>query len=288
VSDREHLLVDPSELHAQLGDPALRVLDATVVLRTAAGGGPYEIVSGRDGYDAGHVPGAAFADLAGELSAPEPPGAFALPSPERFSAAAGRLGIGDGARVVVYAQESPMWATRLWWLLRYFGFDAVRVLDGGLPAWRAAGLALDAAPVVHPPATFTARPRPRLLATKAEVERIAGDAARGCLVNALVPETFRGERPSSYSRRGRIPGSVNAPWTELVDPASNRFRAPAELAAALAVAGAEDDVVAYCGAGISATVDVFAFALAGRDDVRLYDGSLVEWTADPALPVELG
>jgi thiosulfate/3-mercaptopyruvate sulfurtransferase len=288
MSEPARLLIDPRELHAQLGDPALRVLDATVVLRSPPEGGPYEVLSGRPGYEAGHIPGAAFADLAGALSAPAPPRAFALPAPRRFAAAAGRIGVGEGTRVVVYAQTSPMWATRLWWLLRYFGFDAVRVLDGGLPAWRAAGLPLSRAPASYPPAAFASRPRPHLLATRADVEATVAGTAPGCLLSALVPETFRGERPTSYSRPGRIPGSVNAPWERLIDPATNRFHPPARLAAELAVADGAGDVVAYCGAGISATVDVLAFALLGRDDVRLYDGSLVEWSADPALPLETG
>jgi thiosulfate/3-mercaptopyruvate sulfurtransferase len=117
----------------------------------------------------------------------------------------------------------------------------------------------------------------------------AGDGAT-CLVNALTPPVFRGEGPSSYSRPGRIPGSINAPWTELIDPATSRFRPPDELQRALEAAGAlgPAPVVAYCGGGISATVDLFALALLGRDHERLYDGSLTEWTRDEALPVEVG
>lgn len=111
-----------------------------------------------------------------------------------------------------------------------------------------------------------------------------------CLVNALTPAVFRGEGPSSYSRPGRIPGSVNAPWTGLVDPETNLFRSHAELERALGAAGAlgTAPVIAYCGGGISATVDLFALSLLGREQARLYDGSLTEWTRDDALPVEVG
>lgn len=283
-------LIDVTTLDAHRGDPAVRIFDATVLLQRPPEGGPYEVVSGRAGYDRGHVPGAAFADLAGDLSDPDSPFAFTLPSAERFARAAGALGIGDGVHVVVYAQEAPMWATRLWWLLRYFGFDAVSVLDGGLPAWQAAGLPLETATTTFAPATFAPRPRPELLATRADVEAIARGEAPACLVNALSPEVFRGEGPSSYSRPGRIPGSVSLPHATLVDPQTNRFQPLPALKQALAAAGARpgEQVVAYCGGGISATVDVFAWALAGRDDVKLYDGSLTEWTADPDLPVEVG
>lgn len=283
-------LIDATTLDAHRGDPALRIFDATVLLQRPPEGGPYEVVSGRAGYDAGHVPGAAFADVAGDLSDPASPFPFALPSAERFARAAGALGIGAEIHVVVYAQAAPMWATRLWWLLRYFGFDAVSVLDGGLPAWEAAGLPLSSEPTAYAPATFSARPRPELLATRADVEAIARGEVPTCLVNALPPEVFRGEGPSSYSRPGRIPRSVSVPHATLVDPRTNRFHPLPRLREALDAAGAApgQQVVAYCGGGISATVDLFAWALVGRDDVKLYDGSLTEWTADADLPVEVG
>jgi thiosulfate/3-mercaptopyruvate sulfurtransferase len=284
-------LVDAPTLAARLGDPALRVFDATVELVRHEGGGPYTARSGAAEYEREHIAGAAFADIPGELSDPDSPFPFTLPSAERFADAAGRLGIGPGTHVVVYAQASPMWATRLWWLLRFFGFDAVSVLDGGLPAWRAAGLPLEQGPSTYEPASFRASPRTQWLARRSEIEQLvaAGDRST-CLVNALTPPVFRGEGPSSYSRPGRIPGSVNAPWTELIDPATNRFRPPAAIEHALKASGALDDtpVIAYCGGGISATVDLFALSLLGHDNARLYDGSLTEWTDDPALPVEVG
>jgi thiosulfate/3-mercaptopyruvate sulfurtransferase len=280
-------------LAAVLDDPALRLFDATVNLIRPGEGGPYTVQSGRAEYEREHIPGAGFADLAGPLSDPDSPFAFTLPSAERFAVAAGRLGIGDGTHVVVYAQDSPMWATRLWWELRYFGFDAVSVLDGGLPAWKASGRALSDTAVEYPSATFVAQPRSEWVARRAEIERIVeAEDAPACLVNALTPPVFRGEgrAGSNYSRPGRIPGSVNAPWTALIDPDTNRFRSAPELRHALEAAGALGDrpVIAYCGGGISATVDLFALSLVGRDDARLYDGSLTEWTRDPALPLELG
>ncbi|ROO88135.1 thiosulfate/3-mercaptopyruvate sulfurtransferase [Actinocorallia herbida] len=278
-------LITPAELAARLGDPALRVFDTTVRLPRPPGGGPYTPESGQDVYDRGHVPGAGFADLVGDLAEPGPL-PFALPSPERFADAAGRLGMGPGTHVVVYAQESPMWATRMWWLLRYFGFDAVSVLDGGLPAWRAAGLPLETGTSAYPAAPFTARPRPELLARRADVERIVADGS-SCLANALAPEVFRGEGKTSYSRPGRIPGSVNAPAKGLLD-ADGNFLPTQELTDRLGGLLAEPSVVVYCGGGISATIPVFALALLGRTDARLYDGSLAEWSADPALPLETG
>jgi thiosulfate/3-mercaptopyruvate sulfurtransferase len=287
------MLIAPETLAARLDEPSLLVVDATVVLDRPPAGGPYTPIPQRAEYEAAHLPGAVFADLVGVLANPDAPFPFAIPSPERFGREAGALGIGDDVHVVAYAQDSPMWATRLWWLLRYFGHDAISVLDGGLPAWRAAGLPVTATPTPPPAAaTFTPRVRPELLARRADVEAIAtaGASAPACLLNALPPAVFRGEGPSSYSRPGRIPSSVNVPSASLVDPDTNRFRDPDALAATLDAAGASTDrpIVAYCGGGISATVDIFALTLLGHDDIRLYDGSLTEWTADPDLPVEVG
>jgi thiosulfate/3-mercaptopyruvate sulfurtransferase len=284
------LLIDARTLRELLDGPSLRVFDATVSLVRPEGGGPYSVESGRPAYERAHIPGAGFADLVRELADPRSPFPFALPSSARFAAAAGRLGIGPGTHVVAYAQQEPMWATRLWWLLRHFGFDDVSVLDGGLPAWKAAGAPLSDEPAGYEPVSFVARPRSDDLALRADVEAILAGEQSACLVNALSPSVFRGEGPSSYSRPGRIPGSVNAPWSELVDPATNRFRSPAELEAAFERADVEptSQVVAYCGGGISATVDVFALALLEREGTRLYDGSLTEWSADPQLPLELG
>src|ERR1700749_4221053 len=132
-------LVSPEELRGALDDERVRVFDTTVFLRRAADGGPYTVESGHESYTRAHLPGAAFADIPGALSDPASPFPFTLPAAEHFAAAAGRLGIGDGTHVVAYAQDSPMWATRLWWLLRYFGHEDTSVLDGGPVGWTAAG-----------------------------------------------------------------------------------------------------------------------------------------------------
>ena len=283
-------LVSQEELRAGLGDERVRVFDATVFLRREVPGGPYRVVSGRREYAAGHIPGASFADIPGELSDPASPFSFTVPSAGHFAEAIGRLGVGDDMHVVAYAQDSPMWATRLWWLLRYFGHDATSVLDGGLPAWTAAGGPVEAGDGTYPAAAFTARPQAELLASQSDVEVVIADGTSTCLVNALTPDAFRGDGPGAYSRPGRIPGSVNVPWNGLVDPETNKFRPPADLAAALHAGGIRDDqpVVAYCGGGISATVDLFALWLTGRGDAKLYDGSLTEWSASPKLPLVTG
>jgi thiosulfate/3-mercaptopyruvate sulfurtransferase len=283
-------LVDAATLAERIDDPSLRIFDTTVLLQRPPGGGPYAIESGRAAYEQGHVPGAAFADIPGALSDPASRFPFTVPSTEHFAAAAGRLGIGPGVHVVAYTHESPMWATRFWWLLRFFGFDAVSVLDGGLGAWVAGGYELRVGAAEYPPVEFDARRRPELLASRRDVEAVVAEPASACLVNALQPPVFRGEGPSSYSRPGRIPQSINIPWTALVDPDTNLFRPLDEIERHFGMTGSDGStpVIAYCGGGISATVDLFALSLLGRDTARLYDGSLTEWTADPSLPVEVG
>lgn len=284
------MLVDPLELAGRLDEPGLRILDATVHLRRERPGTPYAVQSAREDYERAHIPGALFADLACALSDPDAPHPFALPAAARFSAAAGSLGIGPDASVVAYSQHAPMWATRLWWLLRYFGFEDVAVLDGGLQAWSAAGLPLESGARTAAPAHFTAQPREQMAAGIGEVLSIATGGGEGCLLNALSPEAFRGEGAGAYSRPGRIPGSISLHWERFIDPESGRFRTLAQIEAALGEIGTPGTppVIAYCGGGISATVDVFALELAGRPGARLYDGSLTEWSADPSLPMALG
>jgi thiosulfate/3-mercaptopyruvate sulfurtransferase len=287
-------IVDAATLADQLDDPSLRIFDATTHLRRQVEGGPYVVESGRSDYTAAHIPGAAFADIPGELSDPNSPFPFTLPDEQHFAAAAGRLGLGPGTHVVAYAQASPMWATRLWWLLRYFGFDDVSVLDGGLPAWHEQGLPVETGEATYPAAQFSARRRPHLVATLDDIKAAVDTASPVCLVNALPTAAFTGNGPGAYSRPGRIPRSLSLPSAHLLNRDTRpRFRPVPEMKAAFEQAGIDvshdsQPIIAYCGGGISATVDLFALFLVGRAADRLYDGSLTEWSADPDLPLISG
>lgn len=281
-------LLSAVELHAIRDRPDLRILDATTLFRLDTEQERYVAAPAREAYLAEHIPGAVHVDVVHALSDPDAEWDFTLPSPERFARQVGALGVGNDTHVVVYDPDGP-WATRVWWLLRVFGLDTVSVLDGGLRAWREAGLPTESGPVQPTPAVFTPRFRPELVARTDEVEKLSTGGGR--LVNALDPATFRGEQPvNPYPRRGRIPGSVNLPFHTLLDPATGRFRPRAELAGPLEQAGllGPGRAVTYCGGGIAATVPAFAAHLLGNSAVAVYDGSLTEWTSDPDRPVELG
>lgn len=280
-------LVDTADLARQLEDPTLRILDCTVHLRPTEDGG-VRPESGREDWARGHIPGSGHADLPGELSDRDTALPVMMPPAEQFAAAMSRHGVGEGTRVVLYDTGSGIWAARLWWMLRAFGFDAAAVLDGGWIKWTAEGRAVSKEPPRHPPARFVARPRPRLIARQQDV-LAALQQRRQRLVNALSPDEFAG-RVTRVARPGRIPGSVNVPAASLLDPATNALRPADELRALFQRAGAlgHAGVITYCGGGIAAAADAFVLALLGVEDIALYDGSLVEWAQDASLPMETG
>jgi len=284
--ERPQALVSTQWLAERLADPDLRIYDCTVHLPPDP---PriYKIVGGRPGYDAGHIPGADFLDLQFELSDPDAGLDFMLPSPARFADAMSRHGLGPRQTAVLYAQASPMWATRAWWMLRAMGFDRACVLDGGLTKWKAEGRALSTEPARYPPGRFEARPRTGAMADSSTVQAALGDPGI-CILSARSRELFEGTT-YDYGRRGRIPGSVNVPAGSLVDE-TQAFLPAERLRAAFAAVGVVSGrrVIAYCGAGIAATSDAFALHLLGHDDVAVYDASMSEWSSDPSLPMETG
>lgn len=281
------ILVSTDWLAANLGDPTLRLFDCTVDV-AVVGGTSLSYRSGQGVYDAGHIPGAAFADLTSGLNVhDEEHDWFTLPDPASFAAAAGAIGIGDGLTVVLYDQGQTAWAARLWWQLRVNGFEA-HVLDGGFVKWQAEGRPTATAATAHPAATLTVQPRPELVAGKAEVAAASADGA-ACLLNTVGPEQHRGIAPIHAGRPGHIPGSGNVPYAALLDPATNAYLPAETLRELFAGAGAEAaagrPVITYCNAGIAATSAALALAVAGVEGVAVYDGSLHEWAADPALPL---
>ncbi len=285
-------LISTSELATQLGQPDLRVFDCTTYNDPPPPGidEPYVPRPGRDDFLAGHVPGADFLDLTGEFSDRDTKLHFMFAPVPQLEAAFSRHGIGKGTRVVLYSIGTMMWATRFWWMLRALGFDDVAILDGGLDKWKAEGRALESGPAKgYPAAEFVARPRPGLFVDKDAVLARMNDPAT-VIVNALGPQFHMGLEPSRYGRPGRIPGSVNVSAATLIDPATKAFTSLADAEAKFAAAGITKDkkVLAYCGGGISATIDLFLLHQLGFDNLSLYDGSMGEWARNPALPIQTG
>jgi thiosulfate/3-mercaptopyruvate sulfurtransferase len=281
-------LIETQALEQRLGDPGLRIFDCTTNLipdpKTT-----YQAVPGRADFEKGHIPGAQFIDLQADLSDNSQRLRFMLPSAESFAAAMSNFGVGQGTRVVLYSTANPWWATRVWWLLRVFGFDDAAVLNGGWQKWSRESRPAETGPAKSlPPGRFVVREQRPLMVGKDAVLQAIGDGAV-CTLNALSPEQHTGTGGNSYGRRGRIKGSVNLPAAHLLDPATNAFLSAAELRRRFEAVGAFDkEVVTYCGGGIAASADAFALVMLGHPDVKLYDASLSEWASDPALPMETG
>jgi thiosulfate/3-mercaptopyruvate sulfurtransferase len=291
MSERDQLMTT-AELAAILDQPDLRLFDCTTYLDYQPAGSdiPYIAVPGRHTFEAGHIAGADFLDLQGEFSDQNTTLHFMMPATAQLEAGFGCHGIGANSRVVLYSIGSAMWATRFWWMLSSLGFENVSVLDGGLDKWKAEGRAIETGPAKgYPPATFTAKTQPGYFVDKHQALAASTDR-NTVVVNALSPQLHRGLEPSRYGRPGRIPGSVNVSAATLFDPETKTFVPLADAAAKFAMQGIAKDkrVVAYCGGGISATIDLFLLHRLGYDNLSLYDGSMGEWAKDASLPIETG
>ena len=279
MTGTSRLLVSPAALAEELAnEPGPVLLD----VRWRLGGPP-----GVDSYRAGHPPGALFVDLDRDLAAPPGLGGrHPLPDPAVFQQAMRAAGVSQDRPVVVYDDRDATAAARGWWLLRYYGHEDVRVLDGGYQAWRAAGLPVSQADPAGPPGDFTARPGGMPVLDAAGAESMA---RTGLLLDARAGERYRGEREPVDPVSGHIPGAVSAPTADNVNP-DGTFRSAAELAARFADLGADSPghgVGAYCGSGVTAAHEVLALALAGLP-AALYVGSWSDWITDPARPVATG
>jgi thiosulfate/3-mercaptopyruvate sulfurtransferase len=284
-------LVQTDWLEAHLHDPDLRVFECTTYLRPAEPGAavPYHPEAGRADYQAGHIPGAGFFDLPGELSRQDASVHFMMLPPDQFADVMARHGVGDGTRVVLYSRDRVMWATRAWWMLHAMGFDRAAVLDGGFEKWVAEGRPVSTEPPAYPRATFTPRPRPGFFVDRdAVLSTIANPDV--LLINTLSEPDFRGEEPSRYGRPGHIPSSVNLPWPGLTESETNVLIPLEQAAKQIETIGADraERIVCYCGGGISATMGLFLLHRLGYDNLALYDASMAEWARDEALPIERG
>lgn len=260
------------------------ILDATLLLPKARFDGDFRAESGRARWLQRHIPGSRHVAVDTQLSVPHATH-DRHPPPQVLADTLAQLGVGARTEVVVYDDVGGLWAARVWFLLRWIGIP-VTVLDGGLAAWRAGGLPLDEGPEADPVPVprWTAQPALEAWIELAELREI--HHARANLVCGLSTAAFEGTEPTRYSRRGHIPGSANVPARELFDDAGF-IRSEADIAARYRQAGVDltRQILLYCGGGISATANALALSSIGIQNARVYDGSLEEWSADPALPL---
>ena len=288
MSGHSAAVISTEELARRMGAPALRVFDCTTNLKPGPDG-RYIAESGRANYDKGHLPGAAFLDLQADLSDKSSKLRFTLPPLEDLTKAFAAKGVGHGTFVVLYSHASPVWATRIWWMLRAVGFDDAAILDGGLDKWKAENRPLSTEAATHPAATLSLRARPEIFVGKEKIKAAIG-APDTLTLNALSHDQHKGAGGVVYGRAGRIAGSSCVPAAGLFG-ADKALKPIADLRAAFEGAGAAPDkrVLVYCGGGIAATLDAFMLtAMLGHRNVSVYDNSMQEWADDPALPMEMG
>ena len=273
----------PTDTLASHMDDSWVIVDCRYDLRDEAWGSAQ--------YRVGHIPGAVYASLSHDLAAPrsDTSGRHPLPCAETMEATFGRLGISLGTQVVIYDQDAGMYASRMWWMLRYMGHDGAAVVDGGWAKWVREGRPVQPGEESRPVAVFSGRRRKELRLIVGQVAATLGDPSV-LLVDARAPERFEGKSEPLDRTPGHIPGAVNHFYKRNVTdegvmlPVETLREQFAELLGDLS----PDQVVMYCGSGVTACQNLLAMEHAGLSGTKLYPGSWSEWSSDPARPVETG
>jgi len=281
------LLANVNWLQQNLGDQNLVVIDARFDVRANADGSFTE-VHGRQGYEQGHIPGAQFVDLQVDLT--DPQDVTSIIGPDDFAKLMSRLGVGSRSCVVIYDARGGVWAARLWWALRYYGHDNVKMLDGGLTAWQAAGFSLERDVQPQIPSHFVPSIQSHLRVGKTQVLAAIKDE-NTCIIDALPAVFYRGlVGLYPHHRKGHIPSARNVPAEANLDPETLCIKPLSELQVLWESADIQSDqqVITYCGGGVFASFSLFILALIGHENSALYDASWMQWGRDETLPVETG
>jgi thiosulfate/3-mercaptopyruvate sulfurtransferase len=271
---RPELVATTAWLEENLGRPEVRIVD----LRWRPDG------SGARLHAEGHIPGATYVDWESQLvERDEATGAVHIAGPDHVASVFGAAGVGDGCTVVLFDDMAGLYAGRAWWTLAAYGFDSVRILDGGWRAWVAEERPTSARPSLHEPAIFTPRAALRLRLTASDLGDILG-APRMTIVDSRPAAEYAGEQGRAR-RLGRIPGAVNLAVARTVAAPYGRLRDAASLGRIVGSLPAGDRVVVYDEAGIGAARLAWVLSVMGRSDVTVLDGGWAEWSERPDLPV---
>lgn len=274
-------LLDCKTLAWHLSDPGWSVIDCRFDLADRA--------HGQHAYLDAHILGARYADLDRDLSGEKngTNGRHPLPTPDQMRTRFGRLGIAPGQQVVAYDADTGMYASRLWWMLRYMGHDAVAVLDGGLARWTREGRPVRGGTEEWPTTTFLGAPRESFAVSADDVQARLNDPSR-LLVDARTPDRYHGIGETLDKVGGHIPGAAGFFWQQNLTP-DRTFKAPEALHEGwrqFLVGHQPSDVVMYCGSGVTACANLLALEHAGLSGARLYPGSWSEWSSSPSRPIE--
>jgi len=291
VMDRSSFLVETSWLAEHLLEPDLRVVDMRGYVRTVENNGIQEAhyEGARGEYEQSHIPGAVYIDWTRDIVNLDDTIRAQIAPIEQFAQMMSSIGIGDQHLVVAYdAHPASQFATRLWWALKYYGHDKVVVLNGGIPKWQRENLPLNTSIPNYPYATFTPVVHPELRANAIDVLNLLGQPDV-VLIDARDQGQYSGQTVRRPGRRGHIPGALNIPREELMDPTTGTFRSNEELGQVFSEAHVlpEQRIVAYCNGGVAATSVLFTLAMLGYPSLTNYDGSWNEWGERQDLPVEL-
>ncbi len=277
-------LVSTSELAEHLDDPEWAIVDCRFSLN--------DLTHGWNDYLLAHIPGAIYAHLDDDLSGPViegKTGRHPLPDPDTFCLTLGEWGIGPGVQVVAYDDSGGAFAARLWWMLRWLGYDSVAVLDGGWPHWVQGGYPTYGGMDSRAARQFHSLPRPELWVSTEAVDIMRQDP-RYRVFDARTADRYRGENETIDPIAGHIPGAISAPYPENLE-ADGTFRSKEALRdryETLLASVPPQQVVFYCGSGVSAAHNILAMIYAGFGEARLYVGSWSEWITDPMRPIKTG